>query len=395
MAKLVSLVVLLFAASLNFAKADDDVQPAPPSIGADVPLTYFGPPPSSVQKELIGPHQLLRSGTVDLDAGTVTLPLYEGYYEDGSKHYYILTDTTDRGNGEALGLNVAPKLSYAHGRAVDDVYLDGFKIRNRTGKVDFRPARSVVPGDEPNPFPPKRARPGAIGDKNYTPLIRLVNTDRSLYNAPIVADGVNFLNDYCNGISGRQAKKAYKYIHDTVIAICPEEQTVTLNLASGFSFARPVFYISTDANDMTVAALEASTFAPGLDAVVVGGDDSAFSAVERIFVTINGPSNAQLPRSSNFDHPQRQGIESALRGEGGPLNVLGGIPTIATDYSPLWDMNLGEWTKKAIKLGIRTRVLEEFQILGLVLDGFITGPNGDEYGSVGIIINCPIVQRLL
>ena len=47
------------------AAVDDDVQPAPPSIGADVPLTYFGPAPSSVQKELVGPLQLLRSGTID------------------------------------------------------------------------------------------------------------------------------------------------------------------------------------------------------------------------------------------------------------------------------------------------------------------------------------------
>jgi uncharacterized RDD family membrane protein YckC len=56
---------------------DDDVAPAPPSIGADIPLTYFGPAPSQVQRELIGPFQLLKSGEVDLDEGTITLPLYE------------------------------------------------------------------------------------------------------------------------------------------------------------------------------------------------------------------------------------------------------------------------------------------------------------------------------
>ena len=31
-------------------QGDDDVAPAPPSIGAAVPLTYFGPAPSTVQK---------------------------------------------------------------------------------------------------------------------------------------------------------------------------------------------------------------------------------------------------------------------------------------------------------------------------------------------------------
>ena len=91
----------------------------------------------------------------------------------------------------------------------------------------------------------------------------------------------------------------------------------------------------------------------------------------------------------------RQGFNSAIRGEGGPLNVLGGIPTIATDYSPLWDLNLGEWTQEAIDRGYRSRMTEEFQILGFVERGFMTGPGGTPYGSSGIIINCPIVSRLL
>ena len=82
-------------------------------------------------------------------------------------------------------------------------------------------------------------------------------------------------------------------------------------------------------------------------------------------------------------------------GEGGPLNVLGGIPTIATDYSPLWDLNVGAWTQEAIDNGYTSRVIEEFQILGLVQQGWITGPGGEPFGSTGIIVNCPIVQRLL
>ena len=59
---------------------DDEVRPAPPSIGADVPLAYFGPPPSSVDRRLVGPFQLLTAGQIDEDAGTIQLPLYKGYY---------------------------------------------------------------------------------------------------------------------------------------------------------------------------------------------------------------------------------------------------------------------------------------------------------------------------
>lgn len=62
---------------------DDEVRPAPPSIGADVPLAYFGPAPSSVDKRLVGPVQLLNAGVIDEDLGTIQLPLYTGYYKGG------------------------------------------------------------------------------------------------------------------------------------------------------------------------------------------------------------------------------------------------------------------------------------------------------------------------
>jgi hypothetical protein len=163
-----------------------------------------------------------------------------------------------------------------------------------------------------------------------------------------------------------------------------------MELATGFSFGRPVLYISTDASADIAAALEGATFAPALGNVPVGRDDSLFSSVERLFGFINGPTN-DFGESS----PQRQGFNSALVDGGGPLNVLGGVPTIATDYSPLWDVNLGEWTQEAIDNGYRSRMFEEFAILGMVERGFLTGPGGATYGSSGIIVNCPIVQRLL
>jgi hypothetical protein len=221
-----------------------------------------------------------------------------------------------------------------------------------------------------------------VADEAYSPLVRIENAGDHVYNAPVVAFGVEAERlAFCDG------NPDVALVHDKVTAICPEEGTVTISLTSGFSFARPVLYLSTDASDEGVAALEGATFAPGLRSIAVGRDDSAFSAVERIFITANGPTGTE--------NPQRQGLSSALLGEGGPLNVLGGIPTIATDYSPLWDANLGEWTPEAVDKGYRARVSEEFQILGLVEQGWITGPGGADYGSIGVIINCPIVWRFL
>jgi hypothetical protein len=365
---------------------DDDVAPAPPSIGADIPLTYFGPAPSSVQKELVGPLQLLRSGEIDLDAGTITQPLYQGQLADGRAVWYILTDTNDKGNADALGLNWSPKLTYADvGGAVREATLEADStLTFADGTVDFSPELTIVPGEGDAPFPPQTAQPGSVGDEDYSPLVKVTNAGEFIYNAPIVAFDVSAdaLNAFCDG------EVDHAIVHDKVRAICPDEGTVTIALTPGFSFAKPVLYLSTESSDEGVAALENATYAPALRDITVGRDDSAFSAVERIFVTVNGPTGT--------GNPQRQGLNSALMGEGpGPLNVLGGIPTVATDYSPLWDVNLGVWTDAAVESGYRSRVSEEFQILGLVQQGWITGPAGADYGSIGVVVNCPIVWRFL
>ena len=367
------------------APIDDNAAPAPPSIGADIPLTYFGPAPSTLDPRLVGPHLLLRAGQIDTAAGTIQLPLYQGQTAAGEAVWYILTDTTDKGNADALGLNWSPKLTYAAvGQGVRSAQLEAdASLTFASGTVDFGPERTLVPGEGEHPFPPQTAEPGSVGDDAYSPLVRIENAGGEIYNAPIVAFGAGAeeLDAFCDG------SPDFGIVHDKVVDICPRDGIVTISLTPGFSFAKPVLYLSTDASDPGVATLEGATFAPGMRSITVGRDDSAFSAVERIFITANGPTGA--------DNPQRQGLDSAIADGRSPLNVLGGIPTVATDYSPLWDANLGEWTQEAVDQGYRARVIEEFQILGLVEQGWITGPGGTPYGSIGVLINCPIVWRFL
>jgi len=392
---LVSILALsgLLPTMANAEQLDDDSQISPPSIGTDIPVTYFGPPPSTVEPELVGPVQLLKSGVLDLDAGTITLPLYEGRLkETGESVWYIVTDTSDAEVAEALGVNHAAKLVFADNvRAVRiaETSFDGTLLFH-WGSVDFSPERDVVPGNaidpDASPFPPLSFQPGAIGDELYSPLVKIISAGDHIYNAPMIAFNVSEEQlNFCDSTPD------YSLVHDKVVYICPEEGTVTLELTAGFSFAKPVLYLSTDTNNELPAALEGAIYAPGLRDVAVGSDDSLFSAVERIFGFINGPVNTV----EGEVNPQRQGFNSALSGEGGPLNVLGGIPTVATDYSPLWDLNLGEWTQYAVDQNYVSRLTEEFQILGLVERGFITGPGGARYGSTGNIINCPIVHRFL
>lgn len=385
-----SWILLASGSALLFtlpALADDpeDVQPAPPSIGADVPVTYFGPQPSSVKRELIGEYQNLKSGKVDKEKGTITLPLYEGAMKSGEVVWYVVTDTDDAGNADQLGLNYSPKLTYADvGRAVRKATLGPkFKLTFEAGKVDFKPQRGATPGEAPNFFPPKQFQPGSVGDNDYSPLVKITNAGGHIYNAPIIAFNVpaNRLDQFCNG------NPDYSLVHDKVVKICPREKTVTLALTTGFSFSRPVLYLSTDTNNPLTATAEASTYAPGLEDIQGAGDDSLFSPVERIFVFVNG--------ATGKNNPQRQGLNSALSDAASPLNVLGGIPTVATDYSPLWDINPAVWTQAAIDKGYRSRMTEEFAILGLVRRGFLTGLNGKAFGSTGLIVNCPIVYRFL
>ena len=393
-----SLTLLALGCAAAFAHAQGfptptpitEIQPAPASIGADVPATYFGTAPSTVQKELIGPFQLLKSGTLDLEAGTITLPLYKGQLPGGEAVWYILTDTTDEKNAAALGINFSAKLVYAEvGRGVRKAsqQLIGGKtvIVFENGRVDFAPVLSVTPGAAPNFFPPAAVQPGSVGDVDYSPLAKIGNF---IYNAPMVAFNASeaTLNAMCDGNAD------HSIVHDKVVSICPRDGVVKLSLITGFSFARPVLYLSMEANNALPAAIEGVTHAQALTDIKVGSDDSAFSAVERLFAIINGPVNTQ----AGVVHPQRQGFNSALKGDGGgPLNVLGGIPTIATDYSPLWDVNVGEWTQHSIDAHYRSRVRDEFQILGMVRAGWMTGPGGKAFGSSGLIVNCPIVFRFL
>ncbi len=358
---------------------------APPNgaVGTDIPPTYQGPPPSSVDPRLVGPLQLITAGTLNKTAETLTLPLYRGEMRNGTPVWYVITDTTDEANAKALGVNFSAKLNYAAtGQAVRTATLrKGGLLVFDQGTVDFRPVLNVVPGS-PNAFPPRVAQAGSVGDMNYSPLVRITNAGGHIYNAPVIAFGST-----PEQIHFPSGNVDYARLHDKVVAIDTKQMTVTLRLTTGFSFAKPVLYLSFEASDPLAAALENGTLAPALNDVGVGGDDGLFSPVERLFGFING--------ATGCEHPQRQGFTSALVDGRSPLNVFGGIPFVATDYSPLWDLNLAEWTPVALQRNYRSRLIEEFQILAFAQAGHITGPGGADYGSTGIIINCPVVFRFL
>jgi hypothetical protein len=361
-----------------------NVFPASAAIGTKVGLSYFGPPPSTDNPSLVGPEQLLKSGTVDATNGTVTLPLYLGYMARSKKKvWYILSDVDDQGVAAELGLNYSAKLTFAANGARTANFDSNNDLIFDKGTVDFSPVRKVVPGPPGAEFPPVSAQPGSVGDKDYSPLVRILNDGGTIYNAPIVAYNVE-----ANRINFPNGNVDYTKVHDQVVAIDPIGMTVTLNLINGFSFGRPVWYISMDASIPLAAAIEHNTYAPLQAVLPLGNDDSFSSPIERIFIATNGPEQ------DGCDNPKRQGLSADLADGHRPNNTLGGIPTIALDYSPIWDANLYEWTPEAVSKGYRQQLREEFQILTYVYDGLLTGPGGKPFGSAGFSIDCPIVIRL-
>lgn len=377
-------LTLVSSLALGHSLKAQEQGPAPANTGTKVPLTYFGPMPVEVEKSLVGPIKLLKAGKVDEKAGTVQLPLYMGHMKDGKKVWYVLTDTTDKANADSLGLNFSSKLCYANtGKACRVATLEkDAGLMFDSGAVDFKPEHKLMPGEGAHAFPPREAQPGSMGDKNYTPLVRIQNAGNHIYNAPTIAFNVD-----ADKISFPNGNVDHSILHDKVMKCDPENMTVTLKLSHGFSVGRPILYLSFESNDMVGATLEESTYAPALSDLHVGGDDSAFSPVERIFIFANGPTDKK--------NPQHQGLESAISDKTDPMNIFGGIPTLTLDYSPMWDANIGEWTQEAIDKNYRSRMIDEFQTLDMVRQGFITAPGGKPYGSSGIIINCPIVMRLL
>jgi hypothetical protein len=316
-----------------------------------------------------GLHIFLASAlSVDTRANTVTLPLFRGRTMAGQTTWYVITDSSDRDDARARGVNFAPKLANALGTAaVQPVHrVEG--VVEFPGTVDFRPTRILVAG--PTGFPPSRAEAGSIGDAAYTPLVTA--GDGVVLNAPQVANG-----------SG---------VHDKVVSIDFDGGKVTLALTAGFYNGHAILYLSTEASNPVAATLEASTFTPNLDAAPgIASDDKATSARAGIVPFVNG--------ATGVDDPERQGLSSAVLGEGAPLNVTQHHPGNRDDrYSPLWDVHPAVWTEAAIANGDRQRLTSFQEIEGAVAHGLLvsggSGPaNPDLEGlqAAGFLVNCPIV----
>jgi len=363
-----------------------EARPAPAAIFPDEHIVVAQPSPSEVNPSFLGPVLLMKSAHIDLERGTMTIPLREGQMASGEKVWSVLTDTTDENLSNLHGVNYSAKMAYGvTGNAARRARIEqNGTFTFEAGRVDFSPEQSVTPGEAPNFFPPAAFQAGAIGDEFYSPLVEFDNAKSAVFNMPMVAFDISAeeLDAMCEG------EVDHSRVHDKVVAICPREGTVTLQMTLGYTFGKPIFYLSTEANDPLIAVLEGSIYAPALNDLPFALEDAApGEAAERIYVFANGPTG--------IDHPFRQGVNSALSDGGhGPLNVLGGIPTINLDYSPIWRLFPVVWTEEAIAAGYRTKLTNAIDIENAGAKGIVESLAGGPPRAVGFLVNCPVVYRI-
>jgi len=304
--------------------------------------------------------------SVDIAHETVTLPLYEGRTSAGATTWYIVTESSSLADATKRGVSYSPKLLNAVGTAaVQNGHLEhGTLVFD--GTVNFGLHWSVVPG--PTGFPPKSFSYGARGDAQYSPVVQI---DKGVViNAPQVANKT--------GLSG------------SVVAIDYGKRTVTLSLLAGWVDGQFTLYLHTDASLDLVAALEHSTYAPNLKAAPGFASDDPTSSRAAIIPVVNG--------ILGDSDPQRQGLESALLGQGDPLNVAQEQPSDSVHYSPLWDVTPVMWTDAAIAAGKRVQLHSQDDVIAEATAGNIVGALGTtpNAGLGGItapnaISNCPII----
>lgn len=347
------------------------------------------------------PNKLASATEIDTIAGTAVLPLYRGQDANGGDVYYIITESNKVDKSIELGVNWTPKLVHALGTMATQKATivtggtanpNNFPILKFAGTVDFAPTRNVVPGPDTFPLNPA-STPGSVGDAKYSPLVTF--DDKIIYNASHLSNSTG--------------------MHDRVISMDKVNMKVKVKLAKGFYEGFSILYSTTESSDDDLAALENNTYAPLLAAAPNPGDDKPFrSAREALIPVINGPLGV--------NNPLRQGLKSAVLGEGDPLNIFQeqagcenaddpGSFCDAALYSPLWDVHPVMWTPAAINAGMRTIVktdkfepIAPINIIELYADGFMAaagmGVRNSSLGGInaagpaggrGMIVNCPII----
>ncbi len=311
----------------------------------------------------------------------VTLPLFRGMSPKNEAVYYIVTDASDFDMARKMGLNYAPKMRHAVGDGAQRVTLDNGVMRFR-GNVDFTPEHLVIPGSPTAPFPPRVAKPGAVGDAEWSSMV-------------VLPSGVVLNVQMVHNASGT---------HDRVKSIDLQKRTVTLSLLDGFQGGKQYYYhLVTDVSEELPAALENGVHTPRLAKVLGYGlsRPSDRSALLGFSPVVNGITDTKTRND--------QGFAASIANAGiDPINIFPIDPdndnrSPTNNYSPLWDAHVSMWTEAAVSGGKLRRITSFSDLDGLVRAGLVTSASINPPGAgnsfvAGLrptraIINCPVIAQ--
>lgn len=312
---------------------------------------------------------------VELDtiAGTVSLPLHAGRV--GSKLvWYVVTESSDKADAARRGVTWAPRMAALAGTPAAQNATETAEGITFTAGVDFTP-EWVVRANPDSGFPPAEAKPGSVAEPGYSPFVKLPSG--VVINAPIIGDERNIL--------------------DRVAQLDIANMRAVIRLARGYGSGRHVWYISTDASDPGVAAMERSTWVPDLAKAPAVASYAPNTSRFYLLAVTNGATGRA--------NPERQGLASALIDGTSPLNVLHGAPDPRSsdhEYTPLWDLHLAVWTPAAIAADQRVKVitLDEAKVYaerGWIVSAGEGTPNPFIGGikAVNVVINCQVMASFV
>lgn len=326
----------------------------------------------------------------DNTRANVTLPIYKGIGPSGDPTYFIITEATTPELARIYGAILAPKLRYGAlpGAAAA---AQRVKVTKRgriifKGDVDFSPERFVEAVDPDTPdeaFPPAVARPGAVGDDEYSSLVVLPSG--AVINCQIIANKTG--------------------LHDRINWIDIENRKVNFQLLDGWEGGDRFYYhLVTDASDPVAATIELGTHAPRMANLPVFGQSERDGETVLLGFSPNGNG---LTLAGGAAPSQRQGLNSTIvDNDLDPINVFPFDPDNndpENNYSPMWDAHISMWTDVAINGpdGDVRRPITSFEDLGkLVEEGLVT--SNDINGGIendfvfglrasNAVINCPVI----
>lgn len=349
---------------------------------------------------------------------TVRFPLFQGWETPAGgeprESYYIITETSDRAQAEALGIIWAPRMAEALGGSGVQTSTwteDGRLVFE--GSVDFSPLRSLTSGgapaveaDEENnisarvelfSFPPAAVSPGALADDEWSSYVELPSG--VVINAQVMANSTGTHDRIPHG-NGTDQENPDNLDNPNLDR---DGGAVVLQLLDGWHNGNPYyFHIVTDTSRPGPAAIELGVLAPRLGQIPTfglfpGGAMLPFSPT----------ANGVLPEANNPDGFQGLNTPSSSpRQVNDPTNTFPIDPS-NSQYSPMWDAHITEFTVPADERVILTSFDQINELLtdGILIpfrgnDAAITddGENTLSTGAnrltpTGAIINCPVISQ--